>query len=132
MNKSQSQILCYVCQPWAYFTTQSLETQWGDDWNDAPYQHNAGEPYEYLPHNEKRGDKPWEITKVAYDGPLYAPCDLLEGNFSVEQINKGEIPWLTQQTFADERPITIPAGATLENFCILVKKAGGKVFCNSN
>lgn len=39
-------VLCYVDGPWAYFTTQPLAKQWGDDWNDAPYEHNAGEPYE--------------------------------------------------------------------------------------
>ena len=38
-------ILCYVKGPWAYFTTQPLKKQWGDDWDDAPYEHNAGEPY---------------------------------------------------------------------------------------
>lgn len=25
--------LCYVSRPWAYFTTQSLDKQWGDDWD---------------------------------------------------------------------------------------------------
>ena len=37
--------LCYVEGNIAYFTTQDLDKQWGDDWDDAPYEHNAGLPY---------------------------------------------------------------------------------------
>ena len=37
-------VLCYVDAPWAYFTTRRLSEQWGDDWDDAPYEHNAGTP----------------------------------------------------------------------------------------
>lgn len=43
---------CYVEGNRAWFTTQSLDKQWGDDWNDAPYEHNAGRPYEPCWHNE--------------------------------------------------------------------------------
>lgn len=43
--------LCYVEGDWAYFTTQPLDKQWGDDWDDAPYEHNAGEPYYPCWHN---------------------------------------------------------------------------------
>ena len=51
-------MLCYVDKPWAYFTTQKLEDQWGDDWEDIPYQHNAEEPYGPCWHNapEVRND----------------------------------------------------------------------------
>jgi hypothetical protein len=44
-------ILCYATATWAFFTTRSLKEQWGDDWNDAPYEHNAGDPYEPCWHN---------------------------------------------------------------------------------
>lgn len=47
-------VLCYVRSPWAYFTTRPLFEQWGDDWNDAPYEHNAGEPYDPCWHNEPK------------------------------------------------------------------------------
>lgn len=40
--------LCYVKGDAAYFTTRRLGEQWGDDWSDAPYEHNSGEPYEWL------------------------------------------------------------------------------------
>ena len=37
--------LCYVSNGVLYFTNKELSEQWGDDWNDHPYEHNAGEPY---------------------------------------------------------------------------------------
>ena len=37
--------LCYVEGQKAYFTS-NFEKQWGDDWNDRPYECNAGEPYD--------------------------------------------------------------------------------------
>lgn len=66
--------LCYIDGPWAYFTTQPVAEQWGDDWDDAPYEHNAGDPYEPCWHNEpkhrydpsaKRGLKPGTQTPLA-------------------------------------------------------------------
>lgn len=42
--------LCYVDgldTLTAFFTTRPLAEQWGDDWNDAPYEHNAGRPYRW-------------------------------------------------------------------------------------
>lgn len=47
--------LCYVEGAWAYFTTQALDEQWGDDWDDAPYESNAGHPYEPCWHNSPTG-----------------------------------------------------------------------------
>lgn len=49
--------LCYVSGPFAYFTSKELSEQWGDDWNDAPYEHNAGEPYAPCWHNTPHGLK---------------------------------------------------------------------------
>jgi len=66
--------LCYVERQWAYFTTRPIAEQWGDDWDDAPYEHNAGEPYEPCWHNEpkhrndpkaKRGWKPGTEAPLA-------------------------------------------------------------------
>jgi hypothetical protein len=83
--------LCYVDGAFAYFTTQKLSEQWGDDWNDAPYEHNAGEPYEW-----REGDKEpkWEILKVAFEGSLRTPDSGVENSrYSVQDINKGQIAW---------------------------------------
>ena len=54
-------VLCYIDQMGrAYFTTQALSKQWGDDWNDAPYEHNAETPYD-----DRENPPRWKITVVA-------------------------------------------------------------------
>ena len=117
-------ILCYVRGAWAYFTTQPLEDQWGDDWDDAPYEHNAGSPYEFSesdgkwcvcrdptgpkiygkggcgePGHKPREPKPrYEITQVAFDAPYETPAELACGGnsrYSVQDINDKHVPWLT-------------------------------------
>lgn len=116
--------LCYVSHHWAYFTTQKLSKQWGDDWDDAPHEHNAGEPYHASP---ERGES-WEITQVAYIGPFKTPCDEhFNSPFSVEQINSGAIAWLRPE-FAPPGTACIPAGTELDEFCRIIEAAGGKVF----
>ena len=37
--------LCYLENNIMYFTSD-IKNQWGDDWDDRPYEHNAGKPYE--------------------------------------------------------------------------------------
>lgn len=81
-----SLVLCYIYDSKdfkrAYFS-KTMEV-WGDDWNDSPYEHNSGEPYEY------------EI-KVEFTTNLYTPVDRSYGDcyYSVKRINDGEIPWLS-------------------------------------
>lgn len=121
--------LCYVNPPWAYFTNQPLKDQWGDDWDDAPYEHNAGEPYEYGVYDDKSKRQPFTITKVAYTGHLEAPEEYSGPNsrYSVEMINAGAVAWLVSPSW-DDKNIAIPAGTSLEDFERLVGEAGGKVF----
>ena len=119
-------VLCYVSGPWAYFTTQPLNEQWGDDWNDAPYEHNAGKPYE---HWEDSGKKPWEIVVVAWSGSFATPCeDFPNSPYSVEAINKKAIPWLRPDVWGEQHGISIFAGTPLSEFIAKVKEAGGKVY----
>ena len=81
-------VLCYIEGSWAYFTTRKLSEQWGDDWDDAPYEHNAGTPNDYSDHDKKDGREPWQIVKVAWDGDFEPPCEgHLNSPWSVEQIN---------------------------------------------
>lgn len=44
MNENDP-ILCYVEGNFAYFTSKPLEETSGDDWDDAPYEHNAEPPF---------------------------------------------------------------------------------------
>jgi hypothetical protein len=51
-------VLCYATAGQAWFTTD-LDNQWGDDWNDAPLNCNAGTPYEY-----SRGSRPLKPEEI--------------------------------------------------------------------
>ena len=115
-------VLCYVDGPWAYFTTQKLSKQQGDDWDDAPYECNAGLPYE-------SEDESWTITKVVWDGPFETPADSnYSSHLSVEQINSGEVTWLeTSRREWKLPPIRIMARTTLTEFIRLIESAGGTV-----
>lgn len=116
--------LCYVQGCWAYFTTCQLDKQWGDDWNDAPYEHNAGAPYEW--HSERDGPR-YEIRRLAFDGPYVTPDDgQCNSPWSVEQINRGEVAWLRDRWHGKGRPIM--AGDTIEDFKNKMQEAGGSVW----
>lgn len=117
--------LCYVKENWAYFTTQEVTKQWGDDWDDAPYEHNAESPYEWRDDSDK---EKWTITKVAFEGEFSVPCsDRTNSSFSVKEINHGAIAWLRPGTWS-KHDVIIRAGTTLDDFIVAVKKAGGKVY----
>ena len=119
-------VLCYVRLQWAYFTTQPLSEQTGDDWNDVPYEHNAGTPY-----RADRSNQPleWEIIQVAFDGPFEEPYSgESNSRWSVDMINLGATPWLKTMPYGVEPKIKIFAGTPLEKFCELVELGGGKVY----
>jgi len=120
--------LCYVEGQWAYFTTQELSEQWGDDWNDAPYEHNAGQPYDWQPNDKKK--EPWKIMKLAWDGPFETPSsEVANSSYSVEMINAMATPWLTRSRYRPELPmVRIMAGSTPEEFKDQVSLAGGHVY----
>lgn len=113
-------VLCYISDCWAYFTTKPLSEQWGDDWNDAPYEHNAGAPYQ---------DTPGQIKKVAWEGDLVQPCeDHRNSPWSVEQINAGAVAWLVSPNWKRGNKIVIPAGTPLSQFKELIRLADGCVY----
>lgn len=124
--------LCYVKDNWAYFTTRAVEDQWGDGWNDAPYEHNAGEPYCFLPRDKHMEVAPWEIVKIAWSGAFDAPCDHhLNSPFSVERINNKTVPWLYIQSWMKAVkgvPTSIFAGANLQEFRDFIHGNGGVVY----
>jgi hypothetical protein len=136
--------LCYIENNFAYFTTQDLDKQWGDDWDDAPYEHNAGTPYaphiryfadgrtEKIPEywNED-GTPKWEIMKIAFYCPTAeTPAQMAYGNskYSVQQINKGMIPWLTSRPHCTCKY----AGASIDSFVFFIEECGGEVFFPKN
>lgn len=130
-------ILCYVSGEWAYFTTLPLPEQWGDDWNDRPYEHNAGSPYEWREDYRNPGSgvdyegrPPWKITEIAYQGNFREPR---EGHFnspySVQDINAGAVPWLVYPYWQNEpERARIMAGTPFSEFCRTVLECGGMVY----
>ena len=88
------------------FFTPVFDKQWGDDWNDAPYEHNAGYPYDETECEEKdeKGYSVWvehEILQVPFgisDTRMWIkyPDDYGCGNspFSVDDINHGAVAWI--------------------------------------
>ena len=148
-------VLCYVDGPWAWFTTQKLFDQWGDDWDDAPYECNAGDPYSYceqtnsgcrcinadgpiafgggamcgqIGHVPSPPQKPWVLTKVAWDG-LFVPPSLGLNNspYSVSSINCGAVAWLRPERGMPS-VLPIPAGVLFEEFCARIRAGGGHVY----
>lgn len=116
--------LCYVDGNMAWFTND-WKHQWGDDWNDKPYEDNAGEPYSTacFSDGEPVNELPIELKKVMFrtnDWSAKYPCDL--GKFSVEQINKGAIAWIITDKYS------IPAKTTYEDFIKILTSNGGEVF----
>ena len=89
--------LCYVDNfdysrygGFLYFT-DDFEHQWGDDWDDAPYQHNAGEPY-------PGGTHGGHIRIFGYtNADVQTPSMQTGISYSVEDINSGIVPWLFEQ-----------------------------------
>ena len=79
-----------------YLVADDCEDYWGDDWNDAPYEHNAGRVYE-------------EFIKgyVEFAFPLkYNVCEACDGYFNSpfskqDMINR-KVPCLT--IFASAEP----------------------------
>lgn len=116
-------ILCYIDDDYAYFTEQSLDKQWGDDWNDAPYEQNAGEPYT----SDHRGND-WKVIRVGFqlDYSWHRPCDShLNSPYSVQSINNGNVPWLRYHE-GSKKPIM--AGTTLREFIQRIRDEKGEVY----
>jgi hypothetical protein len=116
----QAYRLCFVRMPWAFMTRIPLDEQWGDRWELAPFQEQAGEPYDSAPQ---------QILKLAFDGPLLTPDAGRRGcRHSVLDINSGNVPWLRTESYAGGPPLHIIAGTTLESFVSMVELAGGCVY----
>lgn len=119
-------VLCYIEGNKAYFTTCPLDQQWGDDWDDAPYEYNAEQPYEWHPDmNVPR----YEITALYFESYGYITPDGYTTNspFSVRAINRGDVAWLRYGGGYSDYP-PIHAGTPLSEFKRLIKAAGGTIY----
>lgn len=118
--------LCYVQdRTWAWFTTQPIETAWGDDWNDAPYEHNAGPPYAWRPNSN---DVPYSLTIIGFMADLFDPAFFAPSvKVTVADINAKRMPWLRSGPWEGQQ-IEVWAGATITEFLDAVRAIGGKAF----
>ena len=129
-----------------YYTTNSLDKQWGDDWNDSPYEHNAGIPYEPCVHFYSNGEiglaqnewnkeepnfiiyvvevdfselqaaLPHEYISYIYDDGQIEIDEVLNSSYSVSKINKGITPWL-------KKPFkSLYAGSSIDDLLKFVSK----------
>ena len=121
---------------YAYFTPISLEEQWGDDWDDCPYEYNAGTPYDslYEEKDENGNWKEYEIIQVPFfiNRHTWRPVKFPEdygcyGNspWCVRDINAGAIAWIYYP--GDDRKtsngsIVIPAGTNPHTFIEKIEK----------
>ena len=92
---------------YAYFSEISLDEQWGDDWDDAPYEHNAGRPYD----SDWDADSKKSIEHNILVMPFYIgntnryyinfPDSYGGGNspWCVQEINHNAVPWIFAMTF---------------------------------
>ena len=89
----------------AYFTPMPLEEQWGDDWDDAPYDCNAGRPYDdvLIEVDDKHvatEKEEYEILQVMFYLPrdswsVKYPLDYgYNTPFCVRDINCGAVAWV--------------------------------------
>jgi hypothetical protein len=100
----------------AHFTMGNLKKVCGDDWNDKPYDCNAGIPQ-------------CDTFTVCFTHPdYYTPAELNSGvEYCVDDIIAGRVPWLTwvgEPYFKDN----IMAGCTYDKFRIDIMTSGGSVY----
>lgn len=134
MNKKEMQKykLCYIDGNCAYFT-ENFEKTTGDDWDDKPYEHNSGTPYEHDYSVPEQGVKNGcgiypeiSIKKVYFELPFYykLPCDgYLNSPYSVDDINiRKVVAWIFCDKFA------LFAETTMKKFVETIEENGGKVY----
>lgn len=103
----------------------------GDDWNDSPYEDNAGEPYDYwselIEDNPNIWERKWKHNPINLKALYYEtdlnemhPCD--QGHYSVEDINKGKVAWISTSKF------TIYAGTTYKDFIKIIEDNDGVIY----
>ena len=126
-----------------YFTPFDAANITGDDWDNAPYEHNASEPYyarlgSYKDIHSKKetavvaediGDKLIEVIIYSYDtATLVSPCSyVLNSDYSVKDINEGMTPWIVAKWFENDvaREEVIMANTTYKE---VVEKLDGFVY----
>lgn len=114
----------------------------GDDWNDKPYEHNAGSPYDEWTeiiedksevietYSRKAKRHKIELKELFYEFPhewVKLPCDSYTNSpYSVADINRGAVDWITGEKFV------IHAKTTYEDFIKIVEENNGVIYLPKN
>ena len=121
--------LCYVENNKAWFTND-FKHQWGDDWGDKPYEHNAGEPY--LSYYKNGIEYPLKHKVVYFEFPWWCDYELpnygtINSPYSVQDINNYRCPWLILKSNANGTEY-IFAGTTYTKFIKKLKSLGCTIY----
>lgn len=108
-------MLAYVDARGRCFFAPDHTEAWGDDWDDAPYQHNAGPPYDAF-----------IVADIIVVGDYETP----DGTYSVADINGGAVPWLSTSRYAPGPATHIFAGTPISEVMRLAALAGWRVFAD--
>ena len=102
-----------------------MKSNGGDDWNDRPYEHNAGEPYNNW-YDEDGKEYPIELKTLYFETNDWSekqPCDVgLNSPYSVEDINNQAIAWLHTDKY------NILAGTPIKDFIDIIERYGGVIY----
>lgn len=123
-------VLCYVSSdcdsscPRACWFVDHMDGVWGDDWDDAPYEHNAGAPYWGDGHD---GFYVYVETDLAHPYEDDNGYRAYNSKRSVQDINDSGYPWL-RSTRGSKPKVNICPGTTYKEFARLIEETGGRIF----
>lgn len=106
---------------YAYFTPIELSEQNGDDWNDTPYEYNAGEPYD-VDYDKDNHANNYTIIKIPFCPKSYNvmfPRDwghYENSPFCINDINSGAVAWIYDYNYNMKKSVVIHAGVSPEKF----------------
>ena len=112
---SEKYKLCYIENNLMYFT-DNIEQVHGDDWNDAPYEHNATPPFNEYVREIIAYEPTWEITQA---------CD--RASYCILDVNRGAVPWLFHRSAGG-----LMGGTSYPDTITWLRKAGiqwGELHC---
>ena len=105
-----------------YLGAADLQTWYGDDWNDAPYEHNAGTVYSRFVKKTLDVAFPfdWLVLEPSSGVCNSSVCkdDMRERHVPMLVITEDEDGWINRESFkkysADEKALTIYMGDSLQ------------------
>ena len=99
-----------------YYGEDDCNDYWGDDWDDAPYEHNAGQVYQRYIQGYVEFTFPLKYS-------VCEPCDdYFNSPYSKEDMKNGKVPCLTIST---EPEIKIYFGDNIDEISKQIIERGG-------